>query len=109
MASIVAVVVPAPRLRRFAAWIAGPSAIGSVKGMPSSITSAPPSTSASRISATQSPSGEGSPAVTNVTSAARVFGRSTAQKRWRTAIGSKLHPQRLRNGEDVLVAAARED
>ena len=34
-----------------AAWIAGPSAIGSVKGMPSSITSAPPSTSASSTAA----------------------------------------------------------
>jgi hypothetical protein len=34
-------VCPAFKARRPAAWIAGPSAIGSVKGMPSSITSAP--------------------------------------------------------------------
>ena len=59
-------VVPAARLRRFAAWIAGPSAIGSVNGMPSSITSAPPSTSASRIAAVAP---AGSPAVTKETSA----------------------------------------
>ncbi|MNY32295.1 hypothetical protein D3C86_1665020 [compost metagenome] len=31
----------APRARMLASWIAGPSAIGSVKGMPNSITSAP--------------------------------------------------------------------
>ena len=52
-----------------AAWIAGPSAIGSVNGMPSSIASAPPATSASRIGPVASV--VGSPAVTNATSAAR--------------------------------------
>ena len=73
---------PRPRLRRFAAWIAGPSAIGSVNGMPSSITSAPPSTSASRIAAV-SPS----PAVTKVTSAGRAW-----RRRWRG--GSSNAPSR---------------
>ncbi|MNN81361.1 hypothetical protein D3C81_1981800 [compost metagenome] len=34
---------PLPRARMLASWIAGPSAIGSVNGMPSSITSAPAS------------------------------------------------------------------
>ncbi|MNN37345.1 hypothetical protein D3C81_1512850 [compost metagenome] len=33
----------APRARMLASWMEGPSAIGSVKGMPSSITSAPAS------------------------------------------------------------------
>ena len=39
-------VCPALSARRHAAWIAGPSAIGSVNGMPSSITSAPAAGSA---------------------------------------------------------------
>ena len=41
MPSVLAMVWPALRARSPAAWIAGPSAIGSVKGMPNSITSAP--------------------------------------------------------------------
>ena len=40
---------PALSARNPAAWIAGPSAIGSVNGMPSSITSAPACGSALRI------------------------------------------------------------
>ena len=60
--------VPAVSERMLAAWIAGPSAIGSVKGMPSSITSAPPATNASRIAGVAAASG--SPAVTKHTSAA---------------------------------------
>ena len=50
-------------------WITGPSAIGSEKGMPSSITSAPPSASAFMIGTVRR--GLGSPAVTKGISAAR--------------------------------------
>ena len=42
-------VAPAASARTPAAWIAGPSAIGSVNGMPSSITSAPAAGSALTI------------------------------------------------------------
>ena len=41
----IAGVTPAVSARSAAAWITGPSAIGSEKGMPSSSMSAPPSTS----------------------------------------------------------------
>ena len=44
-------VMPEASARRPAAWIAGPSAIGSVKGMPSSMRSAPATGSFARISA----------------------------------------------------------
>ncbi len=46
MASVFLSVWPALSARRPAAWIAGPSAIGSVKGTPSSMTSAPAAGSA---------------------------------------------------------------
>src|SRR3990170_1061170 len=69
------VFVPLPSERKFAAWIAGPSAIGSVNGIPSSITSAPPSTSASRLAAV-SPS----PAVMKHTSAGRPFVKADARR-----------------------------
>src|SRR6187402_2420404 len=69
------VVVPLPRERKLAAWIAGPSAIGSVNGMPSSITSAPPSTSASRLAAV-SPS----PAVMKHTSAGRPLAKAVERR-----------------------------
>jgi hypothetical protein len=53
-ASVFFMFCPALSARRLEAWIAGPSAIGSVKGMPSSITSAPapgrPCTRASAVS-----------------------------------------------------------
>ena len=48
-ASVLLSVCPAFSARRPAAWIAGPSAIGSVNGMPSSITSAPAAGSAFTI------------------------------------------------------------
>ena len=60
---------PALSARRPPAWIAGPSAIGSVNGMPSSITSAPAFGSAFRIASEVLVSG--SPAIVKVTSAAR--------------------------------------
>ena len=46
MASVLASVCPAFSARRPAAWMAGPSAIGSENGMPSSIMSAPAAGSA---------------------------------------------------------------
>ena len=61
--------VPWARARSQASWITGPSAIGSENGTPSSITSAPPFTSAC-ISATVC-CGCGSPAVMYGTSALR--------------------------------------
>ena len=69
IASVLFMVCPALRARCEDAWIAGPSAIGSENGMPSSITSAPAGGSALRIASEVSLSG--SPAVRNVTSAAR--------------------------------------
>ena len=62
-------VVPLLSARSPAAWIAGPSAIGSVKGMPTSITSAPAAGRAFRMSSEVARSG--SPAITKVTRAAR--------------------------------------
>src|SRR5215831_3053049 len=69
IASVFFSVCPALSARCEDAWMAGPSAIGSVNGMPSSITSAPAFGSALMSASEVSPSG--SPAVTNVTSAAR--------------------------------------
>src|SRR3982751_1178676 len=59
--------------------MAGPSAIGSVNGMPSSMTSAPASGNAFRIASEVSASG--SPAVRNVTSAARPCAFKVAKRR----------------------------
>ena len=61
--------VPCFSARSDERWITGPSAIGSENGMPSSITSAPPFTSACMIGTVCAASG--SPAVTNGISAAR--------------------------------------
>src|SRR5262245_37746347 len=69
IASVFFRVCPALSARCEEAWIAGPSAIGSLNGMPSSMTSAPACGSALRIASEVSASG--SPAVRNVTSAAR--------------------------------------
>src|SRR5262245_40813225 len=69
IASVCFMSCPALSARCDEAWIAGPSAIGSVNGMPSSITSAPAAGSALRIASDVSASG--SPAVRNVTNAAR--------------------------------------
>src|SRR5262245_13621036 len=79
MPSVLLRVCPALRARRPAAWIAGPSAIGSVNGMPSSITSAPAPGSARRMASEVSESG--SPAVRNVTSAARPSFFNAAKRR----------------------------
>ena len=70
---------PALSARKPPAWIAGPSAIGSVNGMPSSITSAPAFGSSLRIASDVF--GSGSPAIVKVTSAARPS-RASSAKRW---------------------------
>jgi len=69
---------PALSARSEEAWMAGPSAIGSVNGMPSSMMSAPAGGSARSISSEVARSG--SPAVTKVTSAARPSRLSAAQR-----------------------------
>ena len=71
-------VAPAASARTPAAWIAGPSAIGSVNGMPSSITSAPAAGSALTIAGALAASG--SPAIRKVTSAARPSALSAAKR-----------------------------
>ena len=58
--------------------IAGPSAIGSVNGMPSSTTSAPPSTRASRIADVWP--GVGSPPVTNAAMTGRPLAKADAKR-----------------------------
>ena len=78
IASVFFKVMPDFKARRLEAWIAGPSAIGSENGMPSSITSAPASASPPRIFAEVAPSG--SPAVRNVTSPPRPASFSAAKR-----------------------------
>src|SRR5215831_1877519 len=78
MASVFASVWPALSARCDDSWIAGPSAIGSVNGMPSSTTSAPAAGSAERIASDVS--GSGSPAVRKVTSAARPCAFNAAKR-----------------------------
>lgn len=53
----VGVLTPLARATLLADWIVGPSAIGSVKGMPSSMISAPPSCRARRIGTVSSTEG----------------------------------------------------
>src|SRR4051794_39560118 len=78
IASVFFIVCPALSARCDDAWIAGPSAIGSVNGMPSSIMSAPAFGSALIRASEVSPSG--SPAVRKVTSAARPCAFSSAKR-----------------------------
>src|SRR5262245_61334256 len=93
MPSVFSSVCPALSARCDDIWIAGPSAIGSVNGMPSSTTSAPAAGSALRMASEVS--GSGSPAVTNVTSAARPSVLSSAKRRsMRVAIGYESRPSR---------------
>src|SRR5258705_4569070 len=95
ISSVFVMVCPALSARCDDIWIAGPSAIGSVNGMPSSITSAPAAGSA-RTSASDV-SGSGSPAVRNVTSAARPAVFSSAKRRSiRVAMGDDL-PRSMRS------------
>src|SRR5215471_16620528 len=78
IASVFFIVCPALSARCDDAWTAGPSAIGSVNGMPSSITSAPAFGSALIRASEVSPSG--SPAVRKVTRAARPCAFSSAKR-----------------------------
>src|SRR5215211_5728405 len=68
--------MPAFSARKPAAWIDGPSAIGSVKGIPISIMSAPAFGSALRMSSDVF--GSGSPAIRKVTNAERPWLASSA-------------------------------
>src|SRR3954453_16204455 len=88
-------VCPALRARWDDSWIAGPSAIGSVNGIPSSLTSAPAAgTARTRASDV---SGSGSPAVRNVTSAARPSVFNSAKRRSiRVVMGDDL-PRSMRS------------
>src|SRR6201985_1670040 len=100
---------PAFRARTEEASTAGPSAIGSVKGMPNSITSAPAAGSLSSMAKLVSMSG--SPAVMKGTKAARpsFFKRAKASARRLTAfLSSYFFAQGMGDREDVLVAAPRQ-
>src|SRR6478609_1853178 len=88
-------VCPALRARWDDIWIAGPSAIGSVNGMPNSMTSAPAAGNA--CTRASDVSGSGSPAVRNVTSAARPAVFNSAKRRSiRVAMGDDL-PRSMRS------------
>src|SRR5690349_22239366 len=92
------------------AWIAGPSAMGSLKGIPSSIRSAPAAGSCLTIAAEVLRSG--SPAVTKVTKAARPSRFSAAKRASMrfslTWFHSQLRAQVFRGGENILVAPPAE-
>src|SRR5262245_56514415 len=111
IASVFFSVCPALSARCDDAWIAGPSAIGSVNGMPSSITSAPAFGSALMSASEVSPSG--SPAVRNVTSAARPCAFSSAKRvsirvvmdGRRSSLGSSLAPLCTHGGEADIHSA----
>src|SRR5262249_40538414 len=79
ISTVLCMVCPALSARCEDIWIAGPSAIGSVKGMPSSTMSAPAAGIARRMASEVCASG--SPAVRNVTSAARPCAFSSAKRR----------------------------
>src|SRR5579872_851794 len=106
--STLAMVAPAFSARTEEACTAGPSAMGSVKGMPSSITSAPAAGSCCRMAKLVSISG--SPAVMKGTKAARpsFFRRAKVSANLFIGGGSYLFTQRVGDREDVLVAAARQ-
>src|SRR5215813_1115750 len=101
--SVFFIVCPALSARCDDAWIAGPSAIGSVNGMPSSITSAPAFGSA--LMSASDVSLSGSPAVRKVTSAARPCAFSSAKRlsirvvMCELSLGSPLAPLRPPGGE----------
>ena len=96
---------PAASARSPAAWIAGPSAIGSVNGMPSSIRSAPACGNA--LTMASEVSWSGSPAMTKVISAARPSSWSAAKRRSMRVVIA-LCFQMPRDRIEVLVAAAGE-
>src|SRR5689334_14926445 len=107
ISSTLTMLAPALSARTEDACTAGPSAMGSVKGMPSSITSAPAAGSFSRIAKLVSMSG--SPAVMKGTKAARpsFFSASNlAANLLMRKSGSYFFTKRMRDGKDVLVAAS---
>ena len=99
--------MPAFSARNPAAWIAGPSAIGSVKGMPISMMSAPAFGSALMISSEVA--GSGSPAIRKVTKAGAAFALQLGEA-CIDAGGHELSfaPQDIGDLRNVLVAAAGE-
>src|SRR5690349_21362068 len=110
MASVFFMVWPAFSARCEEAWIAGPSAMGSEKGMPSSMMSAP--APGRPLSTAREVSWSGSPAVMNATRPARPSRFSSANFlsiRVVTSIRpSGFGAQIAGNGIEVLVAAARD-
>src|SRR6185436_5547519 len=113
MSSTIARPTPCASARSEARWMTGPSAIGSENGTPSSITSAPAVTNASRIGSVCA--GVGSPTVTYGMSAVRPAARSSANAASMRFIpgvarGNRLEPKTRALGDrvHVLVAAARE-
>src|SRR5689334_6504908 len=102
--------MPAFSARRPAACIDGPSAIGSVNGMPISMMSAPAGGSALTIASEVS--GSGSPAITKVTKAERPSRFNWAKRASMRVVMLRnsllLPPQDIADLRDVLVAATRE-
>src|SRR5262245_32908059 len=115
MASVFVMFCPALSARCDDAWIAGPSAIGSVNGMPSSITSAPAFGSA--LMSASDVSTSGSPAVMNVTNAARPCAFSSAKRvsirvvmdGRRRSLGLSLAPLRPHGSEAHIHGADHQD
>src|SRR6476620_12474864 len=107
MASTSARPTPCASARSLARWMTGPSAIGSENGTPSSITSAPPPTSACMSGTALA--GVGSPAVTKGISAFRASRRSVSKVAAIRDIGRlELDAELLCDGVHVLVAAPGE-
>src|ERR1700691_5178026 len=109
ISSTLTILAPAFKARTEEAGAAGPAAIGSLKGMPSSITSAPAAGNFSRMAKLVSMSG--SPAVMKGTKAARPsffraanFAASLLMKN----PGSYLLTKRVGDREYILVAASRQ-
>src|SRR5271163_3180298 len=105
--SIAAIDAPAPRPRALARWLAGPSAIGSENGTPSSIRSAPRASSSSTSRRVVSRSG--SPATMNGISAASPRARRSRNLRFilpAPAMSLHRHPEGLGDRAHILVAAA---
>src|SRR5262245_19050341 len=97
--------VPCFNARSLERWMVGPSAIGSEKGTPSSMMSAPPETSASMMGTVAA--GLGSPAVTKGISAF-LFCAWSLLNACAMRDMSELHPGAFGDGVHVLVAAAGE-
>ena len=96
------VVTPPASARMLASWITGPSAVGSEKGMPSSIRSAPASTMATTASSVTS--SVGSPQVMN---GMKAFLRDpSAAVKALAILLMQIFSSIASDGRDVLVAAS---